>query len=512
VRNTPPPPRSVLLSVIEPGEFVELKRIAALLFARGDGVSFFFPRADYFTYERDVRICRQNGWSWIDHRGRVFEPSADLEGYIPASVRELRGLNRPSPLLVLAVAVFALLFLLPMTAVKVLVWVLRLPFNWARSRKLRAAALSEALLLIKGIVSCSRQLRLSRRILRLVQPQAVLVGQDYAGSPNAFLIREAVRARIPTGIAPFAIGTTREISESLAGRSLHQAGASPMNRFLAWAFPRWVHEFRGRRLLRLPGTAALPLELYRIAPAHPWVPNSSEADSLAVESPAMLAYYRRMRFPENKLRLTGSATDDILHSALTTRDELRAELERELGLRAGLPLLLCAWPPDQFGGRQEGDFSSYATLCDFWARSLSAAAKAHKWNLIVRPHPVLRVGDIPAFQRFNLPVTRRDTASLVPLSDLFVASVSSTIRWAVAAGIPVVNFDVYQYGYIDFAEEDGVLTSDDSFRFLRDLRLLMGDRASYDGVVRRQSARRQHWGMVDGNSGARLVAWIDSLA
>ena len=41
-------------------------------------------------------------------------------------------------------------------------------------------------------------------------------------------------------------------------------------------------------------------------------------------------------------------------------------------------------------------------------------------------------------------------ASLVAISDMYVASVSSTIRWAILAGIPVINYDVYQYGYEDF--------------------------------------------------------------
>ncbi len=39
----------------------------------------------------------------------------------------------------------------------------------------------------------------------------------------------------------------------------------------------------------------------------------------------------------------------------------------------------------------------------------------------------------------------RTRLSLVPLCSLYVASVSATIRWAIACGKPVVNYDVYRF-------------------------------------------------------------------
>ena len=57
-------------------------------------------------------------------------------------------------------------------------------------------------------------------------------------------------------------------------------------------------------------------------------------------------------------------------------------------------------------------------------------------------------------------IAARKTSELVPLCDLYVASVSSTIRWAIACGKPVVNYDVYRYRYTDFISLDGVLIID----------------------------------------------------
>ena len=69
-------------------------------------------------------------------------------------------------------------------------------------------------------------------------------------------------------------------------------------------------------------------------------------------------------------------------------------------------------------------------------------------------------------------MARLNTAELVPLCDVFVASISSTIRWAIACGKPVVNYDVYRYRYTDFIGVEGVLTCEEQDEFVSVLRRL----------------------------------------
>lgn len=501
----------VILNVMEGGEFVELSRLARRLHEDGAEIFFWFAAAGYLNYERDSEICRARGYRWLDARGRLFgDPglAVDETGYRPPSLT----LDTPSrPLLpaLLGMAVLGLL-LLPLYLLRVL---LALPLRLLRRRRRSASFPAEVLLTLRTTVALYRRLRRARGVVDRLQPTLIVVGQDYAGSASALLIEAGHRRGVSTMLVPFALGTAREVAESLHGSSAYQVSASPLNRLLVWARPHWLHRYKGHRLVRLPGSQALPVELLGLAPPHPWIPNSGAADVLAVESQEMLDYYADMSFAPDQLALTGSMNDDVLHAALVRRDELRSTIEEELELEPGRPLLLCAWPPDQFGGRKldDCDFSSYKRLCQFWAESLAEARDRFGYNVVVRLHPVLRRSDMDALQDLGIPMSRRPTADLIPLADVFVASVSSTIRWAISAGMPVVNFDVYRYGYTDFREDHGVLTSETSEDYLRDLRRVVGDADFREALLDRQRPVRGRWGALDGRSGDRMAALAREL-
>jgi hypothetical protein len=108
-------------------------------------------------------------------------------------------------------------------------------------------------------------------------------------------------------------------------------------------------------------------------------------------------------------------------------------------------------------------------------------------------------------------VASRNTAELMPLCDIYVASVSSTIRWAIACGRPVVNYDVYRYRYTDFTKVEGVLACEEQQEFLALLARLVSDRAFAEEVCRKQAAVAERWGRLDGRSGQRMVELVRRL-
>jgi hypothetical protein len=100
---------------------------------------------------------------------------------------------------------------------------------------------------------------------------------------------------------------------------------------------------------------------------------------------------------------------------------------------------------------------------------------------------------------------RGPTEELVPLADVFVASISATIRWALALGIPVINYDCYRYRYGDYAGASGMVLVEDEAAFAAALREIcldpkarngLGDQAGYDSV---------NWDCIDGRFTERFV-------
>ncbi len=115
-------------------------------------------------------------------------------------------------------------------------------------------------------------------------------------------------------------------------------------------------------------------------------------------------------------------------------------------------------PPDQFaiGRGSECEFPDFAALVEAWASLLGGVAD--RFAIVVRPHPRVAVEALEPFRGKGIAIVSDDTAGLVPLCDLYLASISATIRWAIACGRPVVNYDVYGYRYLDYADVPGVLT------------------------------------------------------
>ena len=111
----------------------------------------------------------------------------------------------------------------------------------------------------------------------------------------------------------------------------------------------------------------------------------------------------------------------------------------------------------------------------------------------------------------NLAICWDDTATLVPLCDLYVASISATIRWAIACGKPVVNYDVFQYRFDDYDGVPGNILVNDIATFQQALSELGANPDRLAALATAQSTVAPGLGRLDGASSRRMLALIDRL-
>ena len=272
-------------------------------------------------------------------------------------------------------------------------------------------------------------------------------------------------------------------------------------------------DYKGRRFLRTSYAKIIAVEQLNLTPPNPWLLNSGYADAIAVESDAMQDYYKAAGIPAGQLVTTGSMTDDVMTKVAAEAAQRRQALADRLGLQAERPLLLCALPPDQNTYDRPGcEFENFDDLVGFWGDCL---AEVKDWNVVVRPHPKTASERVDLLRRRGLAVSYDDTASLVPLCDLYVASVSATIRWAIACGKPVINYDVYQYGYEDYRGVKGVQLVNLRTEFREALCGITGNATRRAELVEFQRRDSGRWGLLDGSSGqahARAAARRTALA
>jgi hypothetical protein len=127
-------------------------------------------------------------------------------------------------------------------------------------------------------------------------------------------------------------------------------------------------------------------------------------------------------------------------------------------------------------------------------------------NVLVRPHPRISLTRFDHFGAPNVRYTSQPTAELVPLCDLYVASISATIRWAIACGIPVINYDAYRYRYGDYDSAAGVISVESLPDFRDQLTRFANDPAFAVDLTQRQESVMRHWGIVDDKLGERFAA------
>jgi hypothetical protein len=464
-------PNTVLLVVFIAAHFSELIRAARLLRDSGRFTPVVWFAWPYREIDRDAAVCAaENVRHLRDRAGSAVGAEAALSAQPAAS-----------------------------KAVGARVW------GGARAV---LTALPFPFTAVRSVGRQRQQLSFARAIVDRIRPLAVILAEDTVGYETAAVIKAAHERGAPSLIIPFTVANALEPAEMFfndRARSMSRW----TNRLIARAFPRWVYEHRGRRLLRVPGEEIIAKEWWGLAPPLPWQMNSGGADAIAVESRVMDAYYRREGLPPPRLVLTGGISDDTLAENLHDVSTRRAALCAELGLPADRKILLCAMPDDRFAlPGAPADFTGYPDLVHFVTRTLKALPG---FAVVVRLHPRSTQETARLVEETGVRTSLRDTAALVPLCDLYVASVSATIRWAIACGKPAVNYDVYRLRLTDYDDVSGVLRVEDRSDFVAVTERLAADRRFFERVRAEQEAAAPEWGNLDGHAGARILTCLDTL-
>lgn len=337
----------------------------------------------------------------------------------------------------------------------------------------------------------------------------VLLG-DNVGYDTGLFIKAAHEKNIPAVVVAMWMSGPLEPAEVYRFNpefSLDRRG----NRLVGAVYPRWVYTHMGHGMLRLPAEHAVVKEWMGFCPPLPWVWHSGYADVVAVESEAMKLHGVSLGLPSEQMVVTGNPTLDLMGAKLQNRVALRERLYQDLQLPLDKPMILTALPADFLymkGGRPECEFETYFDLLRFWIGSL---AGVHTHNLVISLHPSVKPEDMKHIEEWGGRITKETTQKIIPLCDIFVASISSTIQWAIACGKPAINYDVYKYRYDDYKDAAGVICMETREAFLEALRRLTEDPSFYSETARRQAMTAPRWGQLDGLGGERLLHVFDRL-
>lgn len=346
------------------------------------------------------------------------------------------------------------------------------------------------------------------RLLRRLDPVAVIIPEETVENDSPVWVKAAKKLKKPSILLPYTISTASEPALSYIDEPKLD-GTRLMNRLTTIFFSHWAYEFKGRVIVRAPWYKIWTLELMGLAPKCPWVLNSGHYDSLAAESKRMVRHYLAEGLPEDRMVLTGALYDDELARRLTEKEKEKGALAAKLNLDLDRPVVLWAVPPPTAQSGHVPGTDSFRLILE---HVLDHLITLDGWNVVVRLHPALDPGEYAFLERGGARLADMDTAALIPLADLYVATISATIRWAIACGVPVINYDIGRTDYPDFDGVEGVVKVQSEAGLKSILAKVATDVDYLEGLKRVQRETADDWSEMDGRSGERIVALLEKLA
>jgi len=282
----------------------------------------------------------------------------------------------------------------------------------------------------------------------------LVFGEDSVDYYTPQLIRLGHSKNVKSVVFPYTFANQFEFLED-AYFNDRRVNSNFLNRVIGKIFPKWTYLYKGKILLKSYPSLILSTELFKLSPPNPWVMSSGFSDVIAVESPFMKQYYEKAGIPSNKMIETGYPSLDSVHHFYKNKLERKADIATKLKLDIKKPFILCAVPPSQWPRPGVG-FDNYDQFLKEFFEYLANFTDA---EIIYKFHPRMDAEEIAQIgSNYNIRYSLSDTAELIAISDMYLASVSSTIRWALALGLSTINYDLYDYGYGDFDGSRNVQT------------------------------------------------------
>lgn len=374
-------------------------------------------------------------------------------------------------------------------------------------RFVRLHALADAFATLRGVVAGDMALS---RLFEQHEVQMVVVADDRSLGWEFGVIHSARRRGIPTAAIPFALSDPRADCLTRKDREVFDPTRSGwisqiFKRYMAIKYPENMFSSNGRALMFLTAGQAWVLRALGAKWIRPWAYGGGITNVVAVFGEADRAKQIALGVPANKLVVTGQSSMDSLFASREAPAAIRRALLAEYSLPKEKNFIICAVPQYLEHGMLEA--REHWRLTEQMLASLARTGA----NVLLSLHPRSRRDDyLPLAEHFGAVIAARPLIEILPAAHLFVATHSSTVRWAVLLRIPVIVLD-------DFDVGNGAMFAGGGVKFLKDrselgllARKLLEDpslRASIKADLDRQAKGMDPF---DGENTARVISLLKS--
>lgn len=186
------------------------------------------------------------------------------------------------------------------------------------------------------------------------------------------------------------------------------------------------------------------LQIFEVLTSNPYVMGSGKSDILCLNNKYYKNLYIKNGVSKDKISLTGDFAYDNLYYLNKNKNKkiLKEELLKKYNLNSGKRNIIIALPQLAEHGFLEWD--EHWKEIEFLITTLSSLQQ----NLLVSLHPKTDIKQYEFLElKYNCKILDERLSDVLPVADVFIATFSSTVVWAVLCGIKTIVVDFYNFNY-----------------------------------------------------------------
>jgi hypothetical protein len=271
---------------------------------------------------------------------------------------------------------------------------------------------------------------------------------------------------------------------------------------LARIYPANVREQDGVKLMFLTAGQVLALRfLHALFPA-PWAYGGGATDMVTLYSESIKVKLLQLGVPAEKMLVTGQCAMDELYILAKRKSELKRELIVQYGLQGDQPLIVLAVPQHAEHGLMGSADHNDMT------KSLFSNLRRIGAEVLLSLHPRSRIEDYQLMANCaGAAIATQPLLEILPAANLFVATHSSTVRWAALLKIPTIVLDDFGVGENGMFDAHSVTFITDRSTISEVARTLLTRTAQDENAVSHQAETD----LFDGLSTQRVVSALEAI-
>ena len=184
-----------------------------------------------------------------------------------------------------------------------------------------------------------------------------------------------------------------------------------------------------------------------ILPVNPWVLGGGLSYKMLVDSEREKNRLINLGGEQAKYLVTGLASHDFLFGRLNQKQSIKTKLQQAHNLKHEFNIVVSL---PQYYEHSLCDKTTHFELIEEMVTMLSGLEA----NIILSLHPKMKYSNYEFLLKFpNVIFLRGPLSHSIVSADLFLATYSSTVSWAIMCNIPVVMFDHIGLNYTGFYSE-----------------------------------------------------------